>query len=99
MFLHQRIKNPLLQYDSFPPNGLKSREASGLKYKSFLLQRIKIRCYNMVRSYGTIVLQIRAIGSAHFVRLDFSPVDANYPNQKRAVGSVHVKSSKTYLSS
>ncbi len=28
----------------------------------------------MSRSYGTLTLRIRAIGSKHFVGLDFSPV-------------------------
>ena len=37
-------------------------------------QQIEIRYYNMFRSYGTITLRNRALGSNYFVRLDFSPV-------------------------
>ena len=36
-------------------------------------QRIKIRCYNIYRSYGTFTFD-RAIGSVHFVATDFDPL-------------------------
>ncbi|WP_262709727.1 hypothetical protein [Flavobacterium nackdongense] len=42
----------------------------------------------MNRSYGTAALGIRAVGSDHFVKLDFSPVYTKI-TAKRAVGSVH----------
>lgn len=52
-------------------------------YGSFLmvidcLQRIKIRCYNICRSYGTFTFTFktfhRAIGSKHYVATDFNPL-------------------------
>lgn len=43
----------------------------------------------MSRSYGTFTFD-RAIGSAHFVRLDFSPV-LKHPVKQRALGSVDIQ--------
>ena len=63
---------------------------------SFLRQRIKIRCYKMHRSYGTVILLSRAIGSDNFVKLDFSPVYIT-KHKKRARGSAHLCLCKTYI--
>jgi hypothetical protein len=54
----------------------KKKEAVFFIYAFFKYynQRIEIHYYNMFRSYGTITLRNRAIGSDYFVRLDFSPV-------------------------
>jgi len=50
------------------------------KYKSFLRQRIEIRCYNTIRSYGTFAR--RAIGSEHIVEMDFNPSKYNDDKKK-----------------
>ena len=45
---------------------------------SFYIQRIKIHCYNMNRSFGTIE---RDLGSVYFVGMDFNPFKNNFaPN-------------------